>query len=236
MRRFWLLIVLLIASAMCGAQAPDPVKWVGSIEPANPHPGQKATFKLTGTIQQSWHVYSMTPVVDGPFATKVELKPSAGIGEIGKPEQPDPIKKLDQNFGKQVEYYEGSVTFSIPFRVAKEAKGVVSASATVTYQTCTDGSCLNPTPRTLTASFEATGDPVSDTSPLNAAPTVVNPPPAGDSQTSTIAKARANGLLAYLLVSIGAGFFALVTPCVFPMIPITVSFFSKKRDRRRAKA
>ena len=214
------LVAWILAFTALGQEL-DPVKWTGRLEPANPHPGSTAKLILSGTIEKGWHVYSMTPVPDGPFPTTVEAKANSPKAVIGKPEQPDPIKKRDENFQRDVEYYEGKVEFSVPVTFDKTLTGPVHLDVTVTYQTCTEGKCLNPTPKSVSVDATVAGA---------VEVTASQPPKSSAKPQSAVEKAKSKGLLAYLLFAIASGVFSLVTPCVFPMIPITVSFFSKKKS------
>ncbi len=215
-------LVLWFSACLGFGQDLDPVKWSGRLEPAQPQPGSVAKLVLTGTIQKGWHVYSMTPVPDGPFPTTVEVKSNSAGVSFGRPDQAAPIKKRDENFQRDVEYYEQSVEFTVPVKFARTTLGTIPLEATVTYQTCTEGKCLNPTPKTVSLMATVAGAPVAD----EAIPVSTK---AKSAPLSDVEKAKQKGLLAYLFFAIISGFGALVTPCVFPMIPITVSFFSKKK-------
>ncbi|RYD44788.1 MAG: hypothetical protein EOP83_31150, partial [Verrucomicrobiaceae bacterium] len=228
--RLILIVCALLACVFASAQTPDPAKWSGSIEPANPRPGARAELVLKATIEKGWHLYSQTNIPDGPFPTEIKSEKGEVVAEVGKPTQADPHKELDKNFGKEVEFYADSAEFRIPIRISKTAKGASTASATVKYQTCDDRQCMPPLEKKIEVKFTVDGAPVDDKTPLDqpVAPTAgTSEPPV---PTSGLEKAKSEGLFSYLLFAVVAGFGALLTPCVFPMIPITVSFFSKKKE------
>ena len=231
-----LLFLWTMAFAALGwGQIPDPVRWTATMDPAAVQPGGRATLVLHATIEKPWHLYSLTPVENGPFTTQITVLPNDSIAEIGKPSQATPLKKVDPNFKIQVEYYEGEGEFRIPVRLSKKASGSVDVSAKVVYQTCNEGTCLPPRSKDLKATVQVSGAAVDDATPIDApsASAVKKSPPATPPVTE-IDQAKAKGLLAYLAFAVVAGFGALLTPCVFPMIPITVSFFSKKKEGESA--
>ncbi len=229
-RRVVLCLLIVIATALSclgWAQSTSPAKWSAKVEPANAAPGSRVELVLHADVPAPWHLYSLTPVEDGPFPTKIVVAPGAGLSEVGKPVQAAPLRKFDKNFGKEVEYYEGSAEFRIPVRLAKTASGSVRVEAKVRYQMCDEGKCLPPTDRdhpiVVSGTVEVAGTPVDDKTPLD-----VPIAKAGGTAAGQGGRIASQGLLEYLGVAIGAGFLALLTPCVFPMIPITVSFFSKQ--------
>ncbi|HEY0867127.1 MAG TPA: cytochrome c biogenesis protein CcdA, partial [Fimbriimonas sp.] len=135
------------------------------------------------------------------------------------------------NFGKEVEMYSDSAWFRLPVKVSKDAKGEQKASITVRFMSCDDRMCLPPRNVDVPVMFTVAGAPVADAPPP--AGTTASDPEATvetGSATEQINKAKQQGLLAFIWLSISFGFLALLTPCVFPMIPITVSFFTKQRE------
>ena len=237
-RLFRLVLILwsAVLAAFAGAQMPSPAKWSAAVEPAQAAPGSRVELVLHADIPKPWHVYSLKKYEEGkgPFGTEVKATAGGAFVEAGEPEQSTPIAEKDPIWkGAVIEYYEGSAEFRVPFRLAKTAKGEAKASAEVTYQLCDKGQCLPPTTKTLTATVAVSGAPVDDKTPLNAPKATTPAVPSSTEATSAVgevANAKAKGLLAYVALAVGAGFLALLTPCVFPMIPITVSFFSKQKE------
>lgn len=230
-------LVWMVALVAFGFGQENPVKWTASVEPAQAAPGQRVEIVLKATIPSPWHLYSINPVEDGPFPTTITVTPGGPIAEVGKPVQSPPEKKMDKNFGKEVEFYDGSAEFHIPVRLSKTATGAVKLPASVRFQVCNDGTCMPPTPADLKGDVTVSGAAVTDTKPLDqpvtfaTQPKAVEPgaPTAPAGPVNAVDQAKSEGLLAYLALAVAAGFASLVTPCVFPMIPITVSFFSKRK-------
>jgi thiol:disulfide interchange protein DsbD len=224
--------VLLLAGAAAALQAQkqDPIQWV--LEPLAPRaaPGSLAALKLTARLEPGWHLYSLTTPSGGPIPTSVRMADSASVSSV-RIYQPKPAVKPDPNFGVNTETYEGEqIILYLQAELAKDAaSGPLEFTAQMRYQACTEKICLPP--RRKTASTVLTVDP--------AAPEVAFAVPAGyleatagqpagagaDASAAPAGGAEQQGGGAFLLVAFGLGVAAIFTPCVFPMIPITVSYF-----------
>jgi thiol:disulfide interchange protein DsbD len=204
--RFFLLLLSLALPLVAGAA--ERVKWTASI-PADAAGGAVVTATLKAEIEKGWNLYSINKV-EGPVPTTVEAIAPATLA--GKVEQSKPIKKQDPNFGVEVEYFTGEATFKVPLKLGPNP---TEGKLKVRYQTCNDRTCDMP----KTVEVPLTGEA--------AQATVVK---------SSTADQQEKGLLPFIGFAFGAGLLALLTPCVFPMIPITVSFFAKRRENLGNKA
>jgi thiol:disulfide interchange protein len=223
------LLSIVVASCVCAKE--DPVQW--TLTPINGiskiAPGGKAGFELKASIQPGWHLYSPTTPGGGPIATTIRLADSSSIASYTV-YRPQPVRKLDPNFQIETETYSGEVTFLIDAVASSPAAGKSTIEANVRYQTCTDVKCLPPVKKTAAVDIDfVPGMPE----------TALTIPPGYSSvesgKTSLRASAQpppirkpepSNGpFIPFLLTAFGFGLAALFTPCVFPMIPITVSFF-----------
>ena len=142
---------------------------------------------------------------------------------VGPTTEDAPIRKLDPNFGKEVGFHEDQATFTRQFRVPATAQATLNTSLTtiVHYQTCNDKICLPPTDVTVPASITVTPGPVRPEYANAAAvmPSSPAPPVSGGGGAS---------LPLFLLAALGGGLLAILTPCVFPLIPITLTNFVKQ--------
>ncbi len=218
-----------------GQLPPSPAKWTATVEPASAAPGARVELVLHADVPAPWHLYSLTPVPDGPFTTQIVVRKGGAIAEVGRPTQAEPKRKLDKNFGKEVEYYEGSAEFRVPVRLAKTASGSAKIEAAVRYQLGDEGTCLPPTsadaPLKVAGTIAVSGTAIDDKTPLDSpSAAVVTAAKSIAPPANAVDRAKSQGLLAYLALAVGFGFASLLTPCVFPMIPITVSFFSKQKQ------
>lgn len=210
----------------------DPVQW--TLAPARAQtqilPGDKPYFELKAAIQPGWHLYSPTTPSGGPIITTIRLDSNPAVATYAV-YRPHPVRKLDPNFQIDTETYAGEAVFLIQAHTAKTASGDTSLQASVRYQACTDVKCLPPVKKTAAAVVHFTpGAPAMEFT-LPAGYELVPGTPGTASavrmpdRTVTSRDESSQDLLPFLLTAFGFGLAALFTPCVFPMIPITVSFF-----------
>ncbi|MDP9169717.1 MAG: redoxin, partial [Acidobacteriota bacterium] len=202
-----LVIWALCAAGVFGQSAEkfNHVKWTMTVG-GGP---DAAVAVLKAEIDPGWHMYSpSTP--PGPIPTTIKLVDSPGVTGFTIFE-PAPIRKFDPNFNAETETYEGAATFYVRLQLKKGADSVTFEPR---YQTCSGTSCIPPRTRRVSAKVET-----------GAAPAI----PAGYSEVKrgqpTPSAPETTGLLGFLAVAFGVGLAAIFTPCVFPMIPITMSYF-----------
>lgn len=199
--------------------------------------GQTVQVDVQGVIPDGFHIYSTKTVEE--YGADVTLRPTefaVGPAELlkrnGKAAYPAPHMTKDPFVDARVETFEKTVTFRVPVQIARDAKpGDYAATLTVKAQMCNEQNCLDSN-GSLPFTLKITGAPVV----IEAAPAAgakETPGPQAANVSSEIQRARQEGLGAYLLLAFGAGATALLTPCVFPMIPITVSFFTKRKHVSR---
>jgi len=196
----------------------NPVEWTLGSDVLKAAPGATIPLRLTAKIDEGWHIYSVTTP---PPTIPVTIKVGDAAAHVF---QPKPEEKYDEVLGAKAQFYEKEATFLIPYEVKKDAAaGTLEITAQVRYAVCDAKRCLPP--KTKQASF---------TLMVDAAAPVVAPfaAPAGYIDTAAPVKAQktsSEGMGAFLLTAFGLGLASIFTPCVFPMIPITVSFFLNGR-------
>jgi thiol:disulfide interchange protein DsbD len=213
-------------------------------------PGASGALTLTGDIADGWKMYALdSPPPSRGVEVSVESWPD-GLAKDGPVEQAEPKRGYDPNFDKEVSYFQGTATLRVPLAAEQGASpGDRTVTGSVTFMVCTDEMCLPPTPTsfetTVAVAEDATGE--SESSVATAPPSSSGDAGASGSTEATnaedesatvgtsngLSSSRADGLFGFLLLAIGAGAAALLTPCVFPMIPLTVSYFTKHTDDRR---
>ncbi len=236
----------------------DPVQW--SLHPArgtgDTKPGSPVWLELTASIQPGWHLYSPTTPTGGPIITKIQVAQNNAVS-AAKVFRPQPVRKTDPNFGIETETYSDKAVFYLQADTRSDANGPVKMDAVVYYQACNDVKCLRAVRKTastaivLGASVSAAKFTVpSDYAPV-AAPAIAESPGDVAAQPGTARAAIASSpststlntqqaMLPFLLTAFAFGLAAVFTPCVFPMIPITVSFFlnqsgtSSQTNQKRA--
>ena len=224
------LLVLYATSA----SAQDPAQFKTTIDPVPVRPGEAATLWLDVSLTGDWHIYSATTPPGGPFPTEIKLH-SGPLTQIGPIIQPNPIREHDPNFDIQVEYFARSVRFGIRGLVSAGADaGATEAAVEITYMLCNESVCLPPTTETITVPvyIESGSSRSAYTFTQNkpASPGEPDELLVGTGSISDIDTALSQGIRAFLCLSFSMGLLALLTPCVFPMVPITVSFFTKQNE------
>ncbi|WP_196890747.1 protein-disulfide reductase DsbD domain-containing protein [Aureivirga marina] len=200
----------------------DPVKWSTSVEKIN-----DSDFYLVSTakIDKGWHLYSQNIPVGGPIPTNFLLKDSLNTFQlIGKPIEPKGHAVLDKQFEMELVYFENEAVFKQKIRLLTDAK--VDIKTEVEYMACDDGRCTPPTYKELTFSLQGKAGEKLE----NASEIIVKEDQDKNEKKgkSAVKKKKQKDLWTIFILSFLAGFAALLTPCVFPMIPMTVSFFTKQ--------
>jgi thiol:disulfide interchange protein len=231
---------LLVALSCAHAQSigSNQVKWSLAVEPAAAAPGSKVLARMTGQIDPGWHLYSLS--TPGAIPTTISVAPNPAIDQKFRTLQPPPHKAFDPNFQAATETFEKQVAFFVELDVKKDApKGPQDLSVTARYQTCNDKVCIPPVKRTATATL--TIDPEAPAVAAAIPAGYAEPGPSGAPNAIVEAATPApqpadQGWLGFLLVAFGFGLATIFTPCVFPMIPITMSYFLNQQSGERRDA
>ncbi len=224
-QKIFLSLLVQIFAISIFAQVIDPVSWKFSSEALGEN-----EFELVfiAEIDHPWHLYSAYLPKGGPIATKAYYNETVGYALVdGIVEVTRPKVKFDEGFQMDVGTIEGKA--ELRQRVKIEAGAEVIISGEIEYQVCDDANCLPP----ATAAFSFNLNPEKKTSddPLVTLEQ-------GDTTTVEASVLEAPGnekdksLWRFFWIAFGAGLLALLTPCVFPMIPMTVSFFMRGSENR----
>ncbi len=154
--------------------------------------------------------------------TRLELLPSPGF-EIVEITAPEPEIKFDPFLEKEVEVYKHDIAFTARLR----AGWTTSVAAVVHYQGCNNSFCFFPTADTLRTQIEVVGQVDVGTSDAAGG--------AGDDATARLNAAAEKGFFWLLILAFGAGFATSLTPCVYPMIPITIGIIGARSAGKRSK-
>jgi len=204
------------------------------VEPARARPGEHARLIITAKIAEGWYIYSALPQEDefAPPPTRVEVNP-AGLTLQGPVYETNPVRKVDKVFNIPLAFHPNAARFYQNLQVpAEHPLGEAPLPSDIRYQVCNNRICTPPRSETLAAGLTVEEGPVREAYAYIQR-TVDFKDANGEFVISadTLENALAGGLGAFLLLAAGFGLLALLTPCVFPMIPVTVSFFTGASDR-----
>lgn len=208
LKRTGLISVFILLSLFSRAQIFNPVTWDFRYEKTGDN---QYELIFTATIEDGSHIYSMDIPSGGPIPTSVRVDSTSAFRvdgnayEVTKPEEVD-----DEAFRMKIKSFSNTAEFRQKI-TSEEASFTVTGA--VNYMACNNVTCSPP----QDVEFEIA---ISD----------------GKARASTgaddSAPAQKRGLLAFFLISMLAGFAGVLTPCVFPMIPMTVAFFSQGSENR----
>lgn len=253
MKRFFAFTCTLLLTALVSqAQIVTPAKWSWAYAKPEAKVGETIEIVFTVTIDKGWHLYSsdFDPNV-GPIVTSIKVKPNDSFQLVGGLKAINSKKKHDEIFDGEVKYFEGKGEFRQTVKILKE-NPVIEGS--YDSQACQDdGSCVPVRGNfklealKVSAADPKQGEAVTPTKktddntpePSAVAPTPQPSPEAPSGQSPTLQATpptEADGSLwGFAIAAFLSGLVALLTPCVFPMIPMTVSYFTK-RSHSRAEA
>ncbi|WP_033148485.1 protein-disulfide reductase DsbD [Prevotella sp. P6B1] len=249
MKKLLAMLVFLVAFIAAKAQIMDPVHFTTQLKDLK---NGEAELVFKATIDAGWHVYSTGLGSDGPISASFHKNKMEGAEPVGKLQaRGKELKQFDKLFEMEVRYFEQAVSFVQKIKFTKPKYDI---DCYVEYGACNDQACLPPSEAVLKVSGNSAV--AETTEEKEVAETAKIAPPvdtaavdtavvANDLWTPVVSELQAfNGdtapteSMAWWLIFIEGllgGFLALFTPCVWPIIPMTVSFFLK-RNKDRAKA
>jgi thiol:disulfide interchange protein DsbD len=193
------------------SQIVEPVKWKTSVEKIN---DTEFVLVSTAAIQETWKLYAQNVPDGGPIPTTFEYSYGEGFELVGKTSEEKGKVVKDKVFDMEIKFFKHTAEFRQ--KIKTSTKDLSSISAEVGFMACNDERCTAPTYVDL--NFDLT-----KTTAITKKATV---------DSSTEDRGTSRGLWSIFLVAFLSGFVALLTPCVFPMIPMTVSFFIKQSQSK----
>ncbi len=204
--------------------------------PPAAHPGEQVRLVTTAALDKGWHMYSLQPTGEfGPIPTSVTTL-APGLEVAGPPYENNPFRLRDPAFNLVLAYHQPAARFyqNLTVPTGKEAY-TAAVEQRIRYQLCDDRFCVPPRTDTLRTAL--------DIQPGAVRPeyrTMLRTVDTLDSSGSfrldpdSMEGALAGGLRGFLLLALTFGVLALASPCVFPMIPVTVSFFAIQAQEGRS--
>lgn len=196
----------------------DPVSWKFFVEDET---DSTAVLVAEAEIDEGWHLYAtdLGGKDEGPLPTEFTFETVDGFSLAGEVTSNEPKVAFDPNFEMDLAYFDGQAIFRQEVKKISGKKGEVKGY--VSFMVCDDYKCLPP----------ATVDFSYQLSAGKAAPQVEESEKENIGSKSKGDKRSTWGIF---IIAFLSGFAALLTPCVFPMIPMTVSFFTKQSKTRAA--
>jgi len=210
----------------------NPVKWSTSVEKIS---DKEYVLKAEAVIQSGWHLYGQYIEEGGPSATAFTFKNSKKNFELnGKTTEGKGHEVVDKIFNMKIKYFEDKALFTQKIKFTSDQ--ITNIAAEVEFMVCDDSNCLPPSSEELTfkipnskklASAEET-TAIKDSAIVDEKATIEKVEKEEKTVSSPAKKKDFRGLISIFIIAFLSGFAALLTPCVFPMIPMTVSYFTKQ--------
>lgn len=262
MKKAMSIALLLLVAMFCNAQMADPVKFTSKLKTDGTANGE---IVFSGKIDGGWHVYSTNLGSDGPIEATFHVDKKDGVELVGKlTPRGHEISKMDNMFGMKLRYFENSVQFVQKVKFTKPTYTIkcyleygACNDEMCMPPTQIDGHFNGKSPavdgeaakeeaqeEAAAAQDSAQNSAVADTAVADTAAAAAPQLDSAEAQKlwTPVIKELAkydtpvsNSLIYIFLAGIVGGFLALFTPCVWPIIPMTVSFFLKRnKDRKKA--
>jgi len=246
MKKLILFIAIFLAIHNLTAQIYDPVSFKTAVKELDSNTYE---LSITTQIEKNWHIYSQKVPANGPMPTSFKFAKSKNYTVKGGVTEPNGHEVDDPVFNMRIKFFETKAIFTQI--IERKTNDAFKINATIEFMVCNDQSCLPPTEREFifeipkgnlkeeTKVIVETKTTNSDTIATVATDTVKENTikPEIKKAVATVKNVPAleeQNIWSVFLLSFLGGLAALLTPCVFPMIPMTVSFFTKQSKTRAA--
>ena len=204
LRKLALLICFFLQVSIAHSQVFDPVTWDFGYEKTGDN---QFDIVMTAIIENEWHIYGMDVPEGGPIPTTFGFEDADRYSVEGIVRETEPaVEKMDEAFGFKIKTYSSKAEFRQ--RITGNTSSF-TVKGIVTFMACNNTTCTPP----KDVEF------------------AINISESNQASIANIAVDR-GGLLRFFIISLIAGFAGALTPCVFPMIPMTVAFFSRGNENK----
>lgn len=206
MKRLLIFLTIVMSVSLAFAQVVKPIKWTVTLEKSTPELTVPDQVKLQASIDEGWHLYGTNLPEDGPLPTSITFEKLEGVELVGKPESiKKPISKFDSSFDMELTFFEHEAIFLQKIKITDPEKLLINGA--IEFMACDDERCIPPDDYQFELKLET---PVALKKNVDAQSTSESTTPWG-----------------FFWLAFLGGLAAIFTPCVFPMIPMTMSFFMK---------
>ena len=229
-----LIIIAIFLAVNTFSQIYEPVKWTKELKITGE---RTADVIIHASIDEGWHLYGIHLPKDGPRATAIVFESVKNAQKVGELQTPSKLHKAyDANFDMELNWYTTQADFIQKISYTDISK--VEVKGYIEFMACNDQSCLPPSQELFNLGAPAQAHPATLAVPLDSAkltkvtdywtPVINELKAFGETGGST----GSTSLWLIFLAGLLGGFLALFTPCVWPIIPMTVSFFLKRSDNK----
>ena len=218
MKKVIILLTFILTTSVF-SQIYNPVKWSTSVEKIS---DIEYNLIATATIESGWHLYAQVVPDAGPIPTTFIFSHSKHYQLVNKTQEEEGHEVDDPIFEMRIKFFENKAEFKQRVKVLSDINTI---NGEVEFMVCDDEKCLPP--NNIKLAFKI---------PSNTVRNITAVEEKGEVKYLKLKKfqkkEKTKGLLGTFLIAFLFGFTALLTPCVFPMIPMTVSFFTKKSKNK----
>jgi len=225
MRKIFSIILFSLFTLLVHAQIYAPVDWKFSVENIK---DEEATLVISASIDEGWHIYSQFIEAGGPVPTSFKFDNSSSFSLIEDVQEfPEAVSAFDPNFKMQISWHKEKVEF-------KQKIALHDSSFTVTgsleYMVCNDMNCLPPEEVEFSIPISSNGETGTKMAVEKENKAIVKAE--GDNHFGTDDAFADKSLWGIFLAGLIGGFAAFLMPCIYPMVPLTTSFFTKQSGGR----
>ena len=240
-----LLLITFLATAIKSNADEPHIRFQTKTSKTEIKAGEEFYVLVNMDIDKYWYTYDfieqISPEGIGPNTTEIVVLSAELAESNGAVIKPTPLKKFDEGFQMDITYYKGIYDVIVPLKALKDITiGKDPLELEVYLQLCDTARCLPPEPYSLIVSADTYNS--EDNESIIAASTTTleegddhKDEPIITESSAEIEESKKKGIWSFLWFAMLAGGAALLTPCVFPMVPITVSFFTKRAEQTKAK-
>ncbi len=237
-------ILILFTVLSFGQMTQNPVDWEYKVEKSG---NNEAVLIFNANIQGKWHLYSQNFGEGGPIRTNFQFNPSDHYELIGETsESPEPIEDHDETFNMKVKYFSNQATFQQKIKLLTDKSFTIKGN--IEYQVCQEDKCVYFNPG---FNFDVKGKSGEVASAEESSEEEKTPElqksknqvsiAGGETEDITSEKDKETeekdsmekkSLIGLFLMALGSGLIGILTPCVYPMIPMTVNFFMQGQSSK----
>ena len=236
-----LLVFLFLMSPLASSIAQiNPAHWKFNVKELS---ADEVELQFQLKLDAGWHIYSQKSDPNGPIPAEFTFEDNANYKRVGGVVEPKPHEEMDDIFKCVVRSFSDKVTFRQ--KIKRNTDKTFEVKGSMYYQLCNDGSCIAPDDTPFTFKVPAaSGDtatavteplPIADSNADSEVSVAEAPQPAAELKADDNSDGKKNdkSILGLFFGALLAGIVTMFTPCVFPMIPMTVNFFMHSSDNKR---